>query len=145
MHPGLAFRGEWPRLSRMDVLIVEDEREVAELIRESLGRLGYESRIATDAIEADRVLNESHADAVTLDLGMPGRSGVDWLEQIAAERPDLARRTVVITGMALESELVERVAQCGAGILAKPFTQRALEDAVRAQIARPSHERNSSD
>jgi two-component system OmpR family response regulator len=129
----------------MDVLIVEDEREVAELIRESLGRLGYASRIATDAIEADQALRDSNADAVTLDLGMPGRSGVDWLEQIAAERPDLARRTVVITGMALESELVRRVARCGAGILAKPFSQIALEDAVRTQIARPIHERNGSD
>jgi len=129
----------------MDVLIVEDEREVAELIRESLERLGYESHIASDATEADRALRETHADAVTLDLGMPGRSGVDWLEEIATERPDLARRTVVITGMDLEPELVERVAQCGAGILAKPFSQTALEDAVRTQIARPVHHRDDFD
>ena len=144
MHPRLAFGLGKPRLSRMDVLIIEDEREVAELIRESLERLGHEIRIATDAMEADRVLEEAHPDAVTLDLGMPGRSGVDWLEEIAVARPELARRTVVITGMELQSELVERVAQCGAGILAKPFTQAALEDAVRAQIARPVHGQDPS-
>ena len=129
----------------MDVLIVEDEREIAELIRESLGKLGFASRIAADAAEADRALAESRADALTLDLGMPGRSGLDWLEAMAAERPELARRTVVITGMDLESELVERLAHCGVGILAKPFSLDGLQDAVRAQLARPVHQGSRSD
>lgn len=123
----------------MDVLIVEDELEIAELIRDSLGRLGMDCRIVGDANAADRALLESPLDAVTLDLGMPGRSGLDWLEALAAGRPELARRTLVITGVDLQAELVGRVARCGAGVLAKPFSLSALHDAVRAQIARPIH------
>lgn len=123
----------------MEVLIVEDEREIAELIRDSLRPLGMQCRIATDADAADRAITEGRVDAVTLDLGMPGRSGVEWLETIASEQPHLARRTLVITGLLPEREVVERLARCGAGLLAKPFTLSGLHEAVRNQVARPIH------
>ena len=106
----------------MEVLIVEDEREIAELIRESLQPLGMQCRIAADASAADRALSERRVDAVTLDLGIPGLSGVEWLEVVASRQPQLARRTLVITGLDLQRDLVERLARCGAGILAKPFS-----------------------
>lgn len=123
----------------MEILIVEDEREVAELIRESLEPLGMQCRIAEDATAADRVLSEHRVDAVTLDLGIPGRPGVEWLELVANRHPQLARRTLVITGLDLQRDLVERLARCGAGVLAKPFSVSGLHDAVRSQFARPIH------
>ena len=121
----------------MEVLIIEDEREIAELIRESLQPLGMQCHIAEDAGAADRALSERHVDAVTLDLGIPGRPGVEWLEVIAKRQPQLARRTLVITGLDLQRDLVERLACCGAGILAKPFSVSGLHKAVRSQFARP--------
>ncbi len=123
----------------MDVLIVEDEREIAELIRDSLQPLGMQCRIAGDAAAADRALSERRVDAITLDLGIPDRSGVEWLEGVAATQPQLARRTLVITGLDLERDLVERLARCGAGILAKPFSVSGLHEAARNQFARPIH------
>ena len=119
----------------MKILVVEDEFEVAELLERMLGELGLRTVIASDAGTADRLLTAEEVDAVTLDLGMPGRGGLVWLESIAATRPDLARRTLVITGMPLEADSVERLARCGAGLLAKPFSRQALQDAVRTQIA----------
>jgi DNA-binding NarL/FixJ family response regulator len=77
-------------------------------------------------------------DAVTLDLCMPGQPGMNWLEEIALSRPDLARSTLVVTGSHLDAELVERLARCGAGVLAKPFTLEHLAEAVRSQIQRPA-------
>ncbi|NIL99918.1 MAG: response regulator [Acidobacteria bacterium] len=123
----------------MEVLIVEDEREIAELIRDSLKPLGMKCRIAPDAGAADRALAERRVEAVTLDLGIPGRPGVEWLEIIAERQPQLARRTLVITGLDLQRELVERLARCGAGILAKPFSVAGLHEAARSQFARPIH------
>lgn len=120
----------------MHVLIVEDESLVAELIRQALERKGVTCLLAGSADEADRLLGENEVDAVTLDLGMPGRPGLDWLESVAGTRPELARKTLVITGLDLDAELVRRLACCGAGILAKPFTLDGLDDAFRSQIAR---------
>jgi DNA-binding response OmpR family regulator len=121
----------------MNILVVEDERDVAELIRRMLEQLGNRCIVAGDAAAADRLLDREQVDAVTLDLSMPGRAGLEWLEGIASERPDLARKTLVITGLPLGVESVERLARCGAGVLAKPFGLEALREAVRTQIARP--------
>lgn len=118
----------------MNILVVEDETDVAEILERALAELGNSCVIASTAAEADRLLDTACVDAVTLDLGIPDRGGLDWLEQVAAARPELARRTLVITGQTLHADTVERLARCGAGVLAKPFTLQHLGDAVRSQL-----------
>ena len=125
----------------MKILVVEDEQPLAEMLCKALEALGNSCISANDADAATRLLDEHSVDAVTLDLCMPGRPGLSWLEEVAASRPELARSTLVITGSHLDADLVERLARCGAGVLAKPFTLESLAEAVRAQIARPSGSR----
>ena len=122
----------------MNILVIEDEDEVAGMLCKALETLGNSCLHAGDATAATEILRDRQIDAVTLDLSMPGQSGLTWLEEVALSRPDLARSTLVITGRYLDSELVERLARCGAGVLAKPFTLDGLSEAVRSQIARPS-------
>jgi len=121
----------------MNILVIEDEDEVAGMLCRALEALGNACVHAHDAETANRILEQEPVDAVTLDLCMPGQPGLAWLEDVAATRPRLARSTLVITGRYLDSDLVERVARCGAGVLAKPFTLNGLAEAVRSQIARP--------
>jgi len=128
----------------VNILVVEDELAVAEMIQQALEQLGNSCVIARDADDADRVLAATDVEAVTLDLGMPGRGGLAWLESVARTRPELARKTLVITGMYLEPECVGRLARCGAGILAKPFTMEHLADAVRTQLEARIHEQPRS-
>jgi two-component system OmpR family response regulator len=119
----------------MNILIVEDEPLIADLLSRALEQLGNSCLVARDTDSADEALRRHPVEAVTLDLSMPGRTGLEWLETMATYRPALARRTLVITGQHLEPELVQRLARCGAGVLAKPFTLTGLQDAVRSQIA----------
>jgi two-component system OmpR family response regulator len=121
----------------MKILVVEDEHPVAEMLCRALEALGNDCLCAHDAATATEILRGQPVDAVTLDLCMPGQPGMTWLENIAETRPELARSTLVITGSHLDAETVERLARCGAGVLAKPFTLESLAEAVRAQIARP--------
>ena len=121
----------------MKVMIVEDEGYIGELIQQIIENMGNSCVLAQTADEADRILNEHAIDAVTLDLGMPGRrSGLDWLEALVQSRPDLAQRTLIVTGQSLGPDKIERLARCGAGILAKPFSMDSLQEAVRTQLAR---------
>lgn len=126
----------------MFILIVEDEQPVAEVLRRALERFGNSCVVAGSAADATRLLRARDVDAVTLDLGLPDDAGLNWLETLAHARPELARRTLVITGGALETESVARVARCGAGVLAKPFTLDDLGDAVRSQLEHPSFPRS---
>lgn len=122
--------------SAVKILVVEDEAHVAELIRTILEEMGNVCLLARSADEADRIIDGQVVDAVTLDLGMPGRSGLEWLGAVAIRDPALARRTLVVTGMQLEADTVQRVALYGAGVLVKPFTVDGLEEAVSTQFGR---------
>ncbi len=126
----------------MNILVVEDEPDVAEVLRRALEQLGNRCVLAADAEQAERALGQDAFDAVTLDLSMPGRGGLEWLEGVARSRPDLARKTLIITGMQLCAESVSRLTRCGAGVLAKPFTVEHLIDAVRCQLDRGSQGRD---
>jgi len=129
----------------MKVLVVEDESQMAEMLEAALANLGISCFLAHSADHADQLLSQHTVDAVTLDLSMPGRGGLDWLESVASSQPELARKTLVITGVELEADLIERVAHCGAGVLVKPFTLETLGEAVRTQLAHPSGERRRVD
>jgi len=121
----------------MRILVVEDEPMVAELLQRVLEAAGNSCILAHDAAAATAALDEHAVDAVTLDLTIPGSHGLVWLEQLAERRPELARSTLIITATQLDPPAIERVARCGAGVLAKPFTLDALTSAVRSQIERP--------
>ena len=127
----------------MNILIVEDESYVAEMLCRALEQFGNECHFAYDASAAQEMLEEHEIEALTLDLGLPGANGLDWLETVASTRPDLAARTLVITGQTLAPKDVQRLARCGAGVLAKPFTLDHLEEAVRVQIDRPAPDRSN--
>ena len=118
----------------MRILVVEDEVYVADLICTILEELGHSCLLAQNAAEADDLLRRRNVDGVTLDLGMPGRNGMDWLEAMSASRPELARRTLVITGMPIEDHTHRRIERFGAGFLAKPFTVDELQEAFLAQV-----------
>lgn len=118
----------------MNILVVEDEEHVAEVLQRALIQMGNSCVVARSAEQADRLLRQGSIDAVTLDLGIPDREGLEWLESVAEARPDLAHKTLVITGQVLATGSVERLARCGAGLLAKPFTLEHLSDAVHSQL-----------
>jgi DNA-binding response OmpR family regulator len=120
----------------MNILVVEDELDIAKLIRRELQEMGNSCLLARDAEQADQLLEEHLIDGVTLDLGMPGRNGLDWLESMALFEPGLARKTLVITGLDAQPEVLDRLVRCGTGFLAKPFTLEALRQAVRSQMGR---------
>ncbi|MDP9365249.1 MAG: response regulator [Chloroflexota bacterium] len=64
------------------VLVVDDEPEIAELMRDFLEADGFTVVTAGDAIEARSVLDRTPVDVALLDVMMPGRSGFDLLREI---------------------------------------------------------------
>ena len=75
------------------VLVVDDEREIAELIAGQLAPLDVSATIATNGDEALQLLRSGRYDAVTLDILMPGLDGFDVLRAI---RQDPMLRTTPI-------------------------------------------------
>jgi DNA-binding response OmpR family regulator len=105
----------------MTVLVIDDDPNVTEMIRDALQSNGYRCLVASSAEEADARLAANEVDGVTLDLHMPGRSGLEWLEALENVRPGLARKTLLVTGSQLGPDQIRQLRRCGATLLFKPF------------------------
>jgi two-component system NtrC family response regulator len=113
----------------VNILIVDDEPEVAEVLARSLSRQGHQTTVSHSGADALKRIDETTVDAMFLDVSMPGMNGLQVLEEVKRRRPALA--VVVITGNATPEE-VEEVKRLGAvDVIAKPSAlthyHRAIE------------------
>jgi CheY-like chemotaxis protein len=117
------------------VLVIEDDRETADLIAEELTDRGYEVRIAYDGQEGCSAIFKAAPDLVLSDLLMPVMSGFDILERLAAEASYFREIPFVfLTGMSgRDVELKAR--RLGADdFLTKPIDFDMLDTIINARI-----------
>jgi CheY-like chemotaxis protein len=105
---------------RMRVLIVDDDRETRETLREVFDELGHGALCATDGAEALELLRREHdIDFVLLDLLMPGMDGYEFRRHQLADR-ELSRVPVVV--FSGDGEACERLAAAPpVAVLTKPI------------------------
>jgi CheY-like chemotaxis protein len=110
------------------VLVVDDERPIAELIAEKLAPFEVEAEIVTNGEEALDRLREGEFDALTLDLMMDGLSGLDVLRRLRADE-ELRRTPVVVVSILSEHE-----ALFGEWRVTKPIDSDELADALGSAV-----------
>lgn len=121
------------------VLVVDDELPVATMLSRILGD-EHEVRISTSAREAlDLVVSGEPFDVVLCDLLMPGMSGMDLHEQLAARRPGYERRLVFMTGGAFTPRASEFLATVPNQRVEKPFDLNEVRRLVR-ELARATRD-----
>ena len=112
----------------MNIMIVDDEPQVAEVLAKSLGRQGHKTTVVHSGEEALRMINIATPDALFLDVSMPGINGLEVLAEVRRTRPQLA--VVVITGQATPDE-VEQVKKLGAvDVIPKPAALKHYHNAI---------------
>jgi DNA-binding NtrC family response regulator len=100
------------------ILVVDDEAGPRESLRMILKPL-YEVHTASNGQEALRLIQDKDIDVVTLDLNMPGLSGIEVLKEIRKLKPDT--EVIVITGYGTLNNAQEAI-RFGAGdFISKPF------------------------
>jgi signal transduction histidine kinase/CheY-like chemotaxis protein len=133
------LRTEPRRMERAGcVLLVEDNDEVAALVREMLDELGYEvTRAASAQAALGALANNRRVDLVFSDIMMPGgMDGLDLAREIRARRSDLP---IVLTSGYAEPALRDAEAE-GLKVLGKPYRLDELETALRSAAERiPFH------
>jgi CheY-like chemotaxis protein len=112
------------------VLVVDDEDYIRRLIRFVLEDEGYEVILASTTDEALNLIREKKPDIVTVDLMMPGRSGLELLEEMKADPAISDIPSLVVTAVGIRADL-EQANELGAtATLNKPFSHRQLVDAI---------------
>ncbi len=115
------------------ILVVDDDREIRELLARFLERHQFRVTTARDTREARRALPSGHYQLLILDLMLPGEGGLDfarWLRQ-SSDVP-----IIMLTAMGEETDRIVGLEMGADDYLAKPFNPRELLARVRAVLRR---------
>ena len=115
------------------ILVVDDEIEVRELLRDYLTKHGFAVTAAADAVEAREILEQRAVDLAILDLRMPGEDGLSLARHV---RDKGSTAILMLTALA---DTIDRVVGLEIGAddyLAKPFDPRELLARVRSILRR---------
>ena len=111
------------------LLIVDDETRILSALRRTLRREGYEILTAESVSEGLRILGSREVDLVLTDQKMPGMSGLEFLAQVAARYPNVAR--LLITGWPEEIPPDQIEALGIRALIPKPWDEQQLKSALR--------------
>lgn len=120
----------------MEILIVEDETEIAQLIQLYLEKEGFACRVCRDGISALQVFQEQKPDLIILDLMIPG---LDGLEVCARIRQKPGAKDPYILMLTAKGEEIDRIIGLSTGAddyMVKPFSPKELVARVRALLRR---------
>src|SRR3954471_24084938 len=117
------------------VLIVEDNRNISEMVGEFLEGRGFEVDYASDGLDGYRLASENSYDVVVLDLMLPRLDGVEVCKRLREE----ARKSTTVLMLTAPDPLHEKLTGRAAGAnnyRPKPFAIQELKARLRALIRR---------
>ena len=115
------------------ILVVEDETRIAQLVRDYLEHAGFEAIVAGDGEAALADARRAKPDLVVLDLGLPGRDGLDVARSL---RRTSSVPIVMLTARGDETDRIVGLELGADDYVVKPFSPRELVARVRAVLRR---------
>ena len=117
------------------ILLIEDEANIAEALRFLLSRAGWTVETHADGATASARIRALRPDAVILDVMLPGRSGYEILDDLRAD-PDLkALPVLILTARGQERERAQAAARGASLFMTKPFANAELLANLRTLMA----------
>lgn len=120
----------------MEILIVEDEKEIAQLINSCLTREGFNCHLVHDGLSAIQKAKEIQPDLIVLDLMLPQLDGLEVCNRL---RNQPLEKDPYILMLTAKGEEIDRIVGLSTGAddyLVKPFSTRELVARIRALLRR---------
>ena len=127
-----------PAPQHANILILDDERSIAELLSEMLDMLGYSTTICHSGAEALELLEGREFDLIISDYRMPKMNGRDFYRAAIGKKPGLATRVVFITGDVVNDDTQDFLRSIVNPHLNKPFQLARVERIVAEVLQRNS-------
>lgn len=118
------------------ILIVENEPDIANIVRKYLEFEGYATLCAGSCEEGRAICAAQSPDLIVLDWKLPDINGDEWIAELRADPATAAIPIVMMTGGYPTPALIARMAAAGIPILIKPFSLDDLIDYIRSMIVR---------
>jgi two-component system response regulator VicR len=120
------------------ILLVDDDRELIDLLAFALRRAGFDTIAAYDGASAVRLFEEREPDLVVLDIGLGTSSGLDVLKELRQGGSEVP--VIMLTAFDSEEDKVRGLEAGADDYLTKPFSHRELIARIRAQLRRSAQE-----
>jgi len=113
--------------SKKVILICDDEPNIRESIRYVVEKLGFESVLAVDGIEAYDKACALRPDLIVLDVGMPGMTGFEVCEKLRGDTAFAKVKIIILTAFGQVADQEKAVAVGADSYMVKPFSPRSLK------------------
>ena len=122
--------------TRGRVLIVDDEPAIRNILARILSNKGHRAQTASNGKAALALLEGRGYDLLVADLKMSGISGAELYQTLRKRSPEMADRTIFITGDTMTEETNDFLTSTGRPYLAKPFTPMEFINIVEAALSK---------
>lgn len=116
------------------ILIVEDERKIADTLKRGLTENGYQVEVAYDGNVGYRLFLSQTFNLIILDINVPGLNGYELCKKIREESPHVP--VIMLTALSLLSDKVEGYDSGADDYMAKPFEFKELLLKIRVLLKR---------
>jgi two-component system NtrC family sensor kinase len=118
------------------ILVVDDEEDILELVRQTLESQGYQIQTALDGQMALNHLSQNKYDLIISDWKMPGVNGQQFYQRLLEIDPAATKRMIFITGDVLSEKTERYLQEQGKICLTKPFSLVDFQQAIGKIIER---------
>lgn len=118
------------------ILVVEDEKEVRELLQYSIGRAGYDVETVGDAETALTTLDNSMPQLMLIDWMLPRMSGIELARRIRLDQMTKDIPMIMLTARGEESDKLKSFDSGLDDYMTKPFSPRELNARIKALLRR---------
>ncbi len=123
-------------MAKETVLVVEDEEDIAELVRLHLTREGYHVIHAATGEDGLELVQSKSPALVVLDLMLPGIDGLEVCRQIRSEPASQSTAVLMLTAKGEESDIVVGLQLGADDYVTKPFSPKVLLARIKALLRR---------
>jgi CheY-like chemotaxis protein len=116
------------------VLIADDEPAIRNILTRILSNKGHQVQTVSSGKAALAMLHEKGYDLLIADIKMSGVSGIALYQTMKKKYPDMADRTVFITGDTMTEETNEFLTSSGRPYLSKPFTPTEFLEIIEKEL-----------
>jgi DNA-binding response OmpR family regulator len=114
------------------ILVVDDDRELRNLIRTALEHEGYDVLTAHDAVQGLELIARGKIDVALLDVMMPGMDGLTMLSHLRQHNENL--RVIIMTALNTPETAISALRDQACDLLSKPFEIQQLLSAVQTAL-----------
>ena len=125
-------------MSESTVLVIDDEKDLLELVRYNLEKEHLSVIVASDGKSGLEIAQRHKPDLILLDLMMPGMTGLEVCQRLRGDTRTSRIPVLMLTAKAEESDKVVGLEMGGDDYVTKPFSVRELVARVRASLRRSS-------